>query len=112
MKKTLFFLFLIFYTLPNQAQTEPSVNLEETGIWAGLYLKIRLNKTLGYYAEDHYRARNSVDNITSFVGRPSQVYNRFGLNIFVNENFEIVVGPTLVFNFTPDPGIRITKLLP
>jgi len=112
MKKTLFFLFLIFYTLPNQAQTEPSVNLEETGIWAELYLKIRLNKTLGYYAEHHYRARNSVDNITSFVGRPSQVYNRFGLNIFVNENFEIVVGPTLVFNFTPDPGIRITKLLP
>ncbi len=78
-------------------------SLSETGIWNGVYLKGKINNRLGYYGEHHYRVRNSADDLSSFVGRTRQVYNRAGLNIFFNENFEAVIGPTLVFNFSPEP---------
>lgn len=78
--------------------------LSETGIWNGLYLKVKFHERFGYYGEHHFRVRNDADNVTSFVGRTRQVYNRAGLNIYFNKYFEAVVGPTLVFNFTPDPG--------
>lgn len=86
--------------LPTRSRNE----LVETGIWNGLYLKLKFTNKLGYYGEHHYRTRNSLDNLTSFIGIPRQVYNRFGLNYTVNKHFEIVVGPTLVFNFTPRPN--------
>lgn len=86
------------------AQEQSSTNLEETGIWEGLYLNIRINDKLGYYAEHHYRARNALDNVTSWVGRPRQFYNRAGLNIFFSKNFEAVIGPALIVNYTPEPG--------
>ncbi|QNM84403.1 DUF2490 domain-containing protein [Polaribacter pectinis] len=97
---------LLLYTVYSFSQhpTESTTKLEETGIWLGSYFKVRLNDKLGYYSEHHYRERNALNNVNSFIGRTRQIYNRFGLNIFVNENFEIVVGPTLVFNFSPEPG--------
>lgn len=105
MKRILVLLFFILSFIPNnQAQTSASVNLEETGIWTGLYLNVRINDKLGYYAEHHYRVRNALDNITSFIGRPRQIYNRAGLNILFTKNFEMVVGPALIVNYTPDPG--------
>lgn len=87
-----------------QLADQTSVTLKETGIWNGLYLKVRFNEKLGYYGEHHYRVRNDADDLTSFVGRTRQVYNRAGLNIYFNKYFEAVIGPTLVFNFTPNPG--------
>lgn len=86
------------------AQTRSVSELQETGIWNGVYLKVRLSEKFGYYGEHHYRVRNAEDNLLSFYGRLRQVYNRAGINIFFNENFEAVIGPTLVFNFTPRPG--------
>lgn len=86
------------------AQDKANVTLSETGLWNGLYLKVRLSKRLGYYGEHHYRLRNSLDNLYDFIGRKRQVYNRAGLLIYLNPNFEAVIGPTLVFNFTPRPG--------
>lgn len=86
------------------AQTASQITLEETGVWNGLYIKARFSKTLGYYGEHHYRLRNSLDNVSSFIGRTRQLYNRAGVNIYFNENFEAVIGPTLVLNFTPEPG--------
>ncbi|MCC5944911.1 MAG: DUF2490 domain-containing protein [Bernardetiaceae bacterium] len=85
-------------------QTGSVTNLTETGNWNGLYLKVKLSDKFGYYGEHHYRRRNSQDNLYDFVGRMRQVYNRAGLNIFFNPYFEAVIGPTLVFNFTPRPG--------
>ncbi len=87
-----------------QAQDEARIGLRETGVWNGVYLKVRISKKLGYYGEHHYRTRNSIDNLYDFVGRTRQVYNRAGLNIFFSPYFEAVIGPTLVFNFTPIPG--------
>ena len=105
MKRILVLLFFFLSFVPNnQAQTSASVNLEETGIWSGLYLYVRINDKLGYYAEHHYRVRNALDNITSFVGRPRQIYNRVGLSVLFNKNFEMVVGPALIVNYSPDPG--------
>jgi len=78
--------------------------IEETGIWNGVYIKARISDKIGYYAEHHYRVRNNIDNVTSFVGRTRQIYNRAGINIFFSKNFEAVIGPTLVLNYTPDPG--------
>lgn len=110
-KNPSFYCFLLlgifFAKIPVYAQNEPTqsvTNLEETGIWNGIYLKGKFSKKLGYYGEHHLRFRNSSDNVKSFLGRTRQVYNRAGLNIFFNENFEAVIGPTLVWNFTPDPG--------
>jgi hypothetical protein len=85
-------------------QTQAIVQLEETGIWNGLYLKVRLSRRVGYYGEHHYRVRNRSEQVTSFIGRTRQLYNRAGINILFNEYFEAVIGPTLVFNFSPQPG--------
>lgn len=81
-----------------------SIRLEETGVWNGLYLKVRFSNRIGYYGEHHYRERNRPDQVSSFIGRPRQVYNRAGINLFFNPYFEAVIGPTLVLNFTPFPG--------
>jgi hypothetical protein len=87
------------------AQQNSSVaTLRETGIWNGLYLKVRFSEKLGYYGEHHFRVRNREDNLLTFIGRTRQVYNRAGLNILFGPYFEAVIGPTLVFNFTPSPG--------
>ncbi|MBB3697764.1 DUF2490 domain-containing protein [Flammeovirga yaeyamensis] len=86
------------------AQEGPEVNLEETGLWEGVYIKVRFSEKFGYYGEHHYRSRNAIDNVNSFVGRPRQIYNRAGLNIFFNDYFEAVIGPTYVVNYTPEPG--------
>ncbi|GJM61567.1 hypothetical protein PEDI_21190 [Persicobacter diffluens] len=78
--------------------------MEETGMWFGAYLKVRFSERFGYYGEHHWRVRNDIDDVWSFYGRPRQLYNRAGLNIFFNDYFEAVIGPTLVLNFTPEPG--------
>ncbi len=78
--------------------------MEETGVWNGVYIKGRFNSKIGYYGEHHYRLRNSLENVNSFVGRTRQLYNRAGINIIFNEYFEGVIGPTLVLNFSPDPS--------
>jgi hypothetical protein len=85
-------------------QTAPIIQLEETGIWNGLYIKAKASRKIGYYGEHHYRVRNRLDDLTSFVGRTRQIYNRAGINLFFNEYFEAVIGPTLVFNYSPQPG--------
>lgn len=81
-----------------------SIQLEETGIWNGLYLRVRLTEKIGYYGEHHYRVRNRIDNVWSFYGRTRQWYNRAGINFLFNPYFEAVIGPTLVLNYTPRPG--------
>jgi hypothetical protein len=89
-------------------QTDPpkssSGKVEETGNWNGLYLKGRISEKLLYYSEHHYRRRNSLDNTYDFVGRMRQLYNRWGINYVYNEYFNVIIGPTLVFNFTPQPN--------
>lgn len=102
-----YFLLLLLIISSNEifAQNEKvssEINMEETGIWSGAYIKIRLSEKLAYYGEHHWRVRNSIDNVNSFYGRPRQFYNRFGLNIIFNKYFEAVIGPTLVLNFSPD----------
>ncbi len=86
-----------------EAQDASVTRLGETGNWNGLYIKAKLSDKLGYYGEHHYRRRNSVDNLHDFVGRMRQVYNRAGINFFFSPYFEGVIGPTLVFNYSPDP---------
>jgi hypothetical protein len=103
-KNLLCLLLIIINVLDSIGQNNSVSNLEATGIWNGVYIKGKFTNKLGYYGEHHYRLGNSADNPKDFIGITRQVYNRAGLNIFVNPHFEIVVGPTLVFNFTPDPG--------
>lgn len=101
--KILFALTLLNLQLIS-GQSLSETSLEETGIWMGLYVKAKFSEKLGYYGEHHYRVRNSLENVNSFVGRTRQIYNRAGLNIYFNKYFEAVIGPTLVFNYTPQPG--------
>jgi hypothetical protein len=105
MLKNFFLLaFALLWVAGSYAQDRSTSYLQETGIWNGVYIKVKLSEKLGYYGEHHYRVRNDLDNIWSFYGRTRQVYNRAGLNIFFNQYFEAVIGPTLVFNFSPQPG--------
>jgi len=97
-------LFCSCFHIEGYAQGEASSTLEETGLWNGLYIKAKLRKNIGYYGEHHYRLRNSRNDVNSFVGRNRQIYNRAGINIFFSKYFELVFGPTLVLNFTPEPG--------
>ncbi|WP_157600984.1 hypothetical protein [Persicobacter sp. CCB-QB2] len=105
------FLLLVILLLPLSvsAQEQPSgsvTNMEETGMWFGAYLKVRFSERFGYYGEHHWRVRNDIDDVWSFYGRPRQLYNRAGLNIFFNDYFEAVIGPTLVLNFTQSPATK------
>lgn len=84
-------------------QPTSQIRLEETGLWNGLYLKGKFTKKVGYYGEHHYRLRNNPTNLYSFITQKRQIYNRAGINLFINEYFEAVIGPTLVFNFSPEP---------
>lgn len=94
-------IFVSFASFCSYGQSS-SVTMEETGIWNGVYLKGRFTNKIGYYGEHHWRLRNNVDNVYSFVGRTRQLYNRAGVNFFFNNYFEGVIGPTLVMNFSPD----------
>ncbi len=95
------FCFLLVFKVQGQSGGR---TLQETGLWNGVYLKGRFSEKIGYYGEHHYRLRNSESNLNDFIGRNRQIYNRFGLNIYLNPYFEIVVGPALILNFSPSPG--------
>lgn len=100
-------IFLILPMLDALAQERPtqiSTRLRETGNWNGLYLRLRFAERFSYYAEHHWRLRNSEDNLHDFIGRRRQSYNRFGLAIQISDNLEVILGPTLVLNFSPSPG--------
>lgn len=101
-----FFCILLFsISFPKKtlfAQSNSETFLEETGIWAGVYVKAKITNKIGYYAEHHLRLRNSIGDVNSFVGRTRQIYNRAGINIIFNKNFEAVFGPTLVLNYSTD----------
>ncbi|MAN86535.1 MAG: hypothetical protein CL555_06650 [Algoriphagus sp.] len=84
--------------------TEPQGLPATTELWNGLYLKLRLSEKWWWYQENHYRRRSSIDNRSEFVGRMGQVYNRFGMTYLFTDNFEVTFGPTLVWNYTPEPG--------
>lgn len=94
----------ILFVMPLVAQQQSVSKLEETGLWNGMYLNFRLSNKFSYYAEHHYRLRNSENNVSDFLGRNRQIYNRAGIKYTFNENFEVVLGPTLVLNFSPKPG--------
>ena len=101
-----FFCILTSYAFAQEEDEAPrKINLPATTeSWNGLYLKFRLTEKLFYYQENHYRRRSSLENRGDFVGRMSQSYNRFALTYLVHPNFEVTLGPTLVWNFTPEPG--------
>ncbi|KEO72500.1 DUF2490 domain-containing protein [Anditalea andensis] len=112
-KQNLLALGICFWTIsafgqgdaPQQFIPSERTNLlATTESWNGLYLKFRLGDRWLWYQENHYRRRSSVDNRGDFIGRMSQIYNRFGFTYLARDNFEITFGPTLVWNFTPDPG--------
>jgi hypothetical protein len=104
MKKCIVFFSLMLLFWPSRAQDVAENRLVETGNWNGLYLRFCISEKLYYYGEHHYRRRNSVDNLYDFVGRMRQWYNRAGINYFYNEYFNVIIGPTLVLNYTPRPG--------
>lgn len=87
-------------SVPTQKNNLPAT----TELWNGLYLKLRMTDKWWWYQETHYRRKNSLDNRSDFVGRMGQIYNRFGFTYLFTDNFEVTFGPTLVWNFTPEPG--------
>lgn len=95
---------LILLGTGQQIQEPVRTNLAPTTeMWNGLYLKFRLTDKIFWYQENHYRRRSSLDNRSNFVGRMGQIYNRAGLVYLFNDQFEVTVGPTLVYNYTPNP---------
>ncbi|EIM76770.1 hypothetical protein A3SI_08636 [Nitritalea halalkaliphila LW7] len=106
----LFFVGLLLFGSEVRAQGEVTIPTERRGLapttenWNGLYLKLRLSDRWFWYQENHYRRRSSADNRTDFVGRMSQIYNRFGMTYLFNDYFEVTFGPTLVWNYTPERG--------
>lgn len=93
------------FAQPDPPPRAPRAQLNEpgTGLWFGLYTKLRLGEKLYYYAETHYRRRNSLDNRLDFAGRMGQVYNRHGINYLFNPYFELTAGPVVVLNYSPQP---------
>jgi hypothetical protein len=109
-KKRFLSTFLLFFVMSWAFCQELFVPTERTNlpatteIWNGLYLKLRLTDKWWWYQENHYRRRSSLENRSDFIGRMSQVYNRFGVTYLFKDNFEVTLGPTLVYNYSPNPG--------
>lgn len=101
----IFFIWIVSRIEAVYGQNPPlsQTNLEGTGVWNGVYLKGKITNKIGYYGEHHLRLRNNSNNLNSFLGPTKQIYNRAGISFFVSENFEIILGPTLVLNFSVDP---------
>ena len=101
----LFGLFLVVSKGTGQQIQEPvrTSLAPTTEMWNGLYLKFRLTDKIFWYQENHYRRKSSLGNRSDFVGRMGQIYNRAGLVYLFNDQFEVTVGPTLVYNYTPNP---------
>lgn len=100
----LILLVCIGFSLEVFSQSASTREVEETGVWMGLYLRGRITDKWYYYGEHHYRRRNSLDNTFDFMGRMRQLYNRAGALYVHNEYFNVVLGPTLVWNWRPRPG--------
>lgn len=107
-KFTFFLIVFLTLSMVSYGQTEPmrraQTNAPGTGLWVGLYTKLRLSERIYYYAETHYRRQNSRDNRLDFAGRMNKFYNRHGLTYLVTNYFEITAGPVVVLRYTPDPG--------
>lgn len=76
-----------------------SINAQNMGQWGAVYLKVRISDKFGYYGEHHLRY---TDKGTGYDLHKS--YNRMGLNYFVNNNFDIVVGPAIIGKFNQTTG--------
>lgn len=108
------FCFALLFTISQMSygqSTEPTPDGEVsgsqiktpiTGLWLGLYTKLRIGERTFYYAETHYRRQNSLDNNWDFAGRMGKLYNRHGINYLVNNYFEVTAGPVLVLAYGPD----------
>lgn len=97
------FLGLNLSALGQTAQaTESQLKEPVTGLWLGLYTKLRIGEKTFYYAETHYRRQNSLDNNWDFAGRMGKIYNRHGINYLVNNYFEVTAGPVVVLAYGPD----------
>lgn len=84
-----------------------------TGVWLGSYFKVRLSEKWGYYGEHHLRLRNHPDRLGSFVGNWGKNYNRFGIHYFPSKYLELVGGPALILNFSPDfSDSNLEKMVP
>jgi hypothetical protein len=68
---------------------QAEVQLEETGLWGGVYLRGMFSKKWGYYGEHHLRMRNSTEELWGFADRFRQIYNRFGISFQPHKNFEL-----------------------
>ncbi|MBB6461941.1 DUF2490 domain-containing protein [Flammeovirga kamogawensis] len=73
------------------------VNAQDMGQWGAVYGKARFSDRLGYYAEHHARFNDSGEGLEIYKS-----YNRMGLNYFVNNNFDIVVGPAVIGKFNQE----------
>ncbi|WP_052444139.1 DUF2490 domain-containing protein [Flammeovirga sp. OC4] len=88
-----------------------SIYAQDTGQWGAAYLKVRLSDKLGYYGEHHLRYTDK-----GYGYDLHKSYNRMGLNYFVNDNFDIVVGPAIIGKFnqeiesTDDPYDQTTLM--
>ncbi|CAN5169420.1 hypothetical protein BH23BAC1_BH23BAC1_22980 [soil metagenome] len=104
-KNSIVYIFL-FCTLTCFGQNAPQsaeIHKPGTGLWMGLYTKLRFSERAFYYAETHYRRRNSLGDRRDFIGRMGQIYNRHGINFLFNPYFEVTLGPVLVLNYSPQP---------
>lgn len=101
------FFVCIFFALNiscfGQAE-EADLREARSGLWFGLYTKLRLGDKIYYYAETHYRRQNSLENRLDFAGRMGKIYNRHGINYLVNKYFEVTAGPVLVLAYGPEKG--------
>jgi hypothetical protein len=107
------FLFSITFSVcgQNQPASEAQINKPNSGLWTGLYTKLRLSDRVFYYAETHYRRKSSLDNRMDFVGSMSQVYNRHGATYLFNKYFEITAGPVVVLNYGPRDNPNFNRMV-
>lgn len=86
MKKLIITILLVF--------TSFLVFGQNPGQWGAIYFKARFTDKIGYYGEHHLRYSDDGNGY-----HLHKSYNRMGINYFVNDNFDIVVGPAIIGKF-------------
>lgn len=90
---------LLLNILNLKSQEREIIPIKQNALWNGLYIRLRVSEKFNYYAEHHYRLKNTEANQYLPFAQTNRIYNRLGINYIHNDYFEFVLGPVFVLLF-------------
>ncbi|MBL7910305.1 MAG: DUF2490 domain-containing protein [Bacteroidia bacterium] len=97
------YIFLTLITLVYLKISSQKQIINEERIFLGYFNQTRITKRFGVWSDVHYRQTDR------FTNRPLQDLGRVALSLYLTDNFRIMAGYCLAYNF-PESGLRSGKI--